>query len=186
MTMSLFLTGIVLGLMVSVPPGPNTALCVNLGCEGVRRAVPVITCAALADALYSLLAASGILVAAHASVDVFAWLSPCLMLGTAVLIWLPAPISPRAIAGIALLNPATVAIWLSLSSIPAAHALSVSDLLMRPLPVALGTAAWFTLVALMASQLSAHLTRGAIERAQRVLAMALAVFALVGLAAAMI
>lgn len=183
MTMTVFLTGIGLGLVVSMPPGPNAALCVNLACDGVRRAVPVIACAALADAAYSLLAASGILMASQASAGVLAWLTPCFMLGTAALAWSPASISGKAAAGVALLNPATVAIWLSLSSIPAAQALSVSDLMMRPLPVALGTAAWFTLLAVTASRLSGHLTPGATVRLQRLLAVALVLMGLVSLAA---
>ena len=96
MTIGLFATGIALGLMVSVPPGPNTALCINLACDGVRKAVPVITCAALADAAYSLMAASGILIVSQAGTDALAWLTPCFMLGTAVLAWSPALISSRA------------------------------------------------------------------------------------------
>jgi len=51
-------------------------------------------------------------------------------------------------------NPATAAIWLGLSSVPALRVLSLSDLLARALPVALGTAVWFTLLALTASKLS--------------------------------
>jgi threonine/homoserine/homoserine lactone efflux protein len=184
MTMSLFLTGIVLGLVVSVPPGPNAALCINLACDGVRRAVPVITYAALADAAYSLLAASGVLLVAQAGAGVLSWLTPFFLFATAALAWSPASISPRTAGGVALLNPATVAIWLSISSVPEAQAPSVSDLLLRPLPVALGTAAWFTLLALTASRLSSRLSPGATGRAQRALAAALALAGAISLVGA--
>lgn len=152
--MNLALTGMVLGLAVSIPPGPNSMLCMNLACKGVRRAVPLITTAALTDAAYSLLAASGVLFAARADSALFAYLAPCAMVGTAALIWSPRWTSPTAAAGIALFNPATAAIWIGLSSAPALRVLSPSDLLARALPVAFGTAVWFTLLAVAASRFS--------------------------------
>lgn len=152
--MNVAMTGIALGLAVSIPPGPNTALCMNLACGGVRRAVPLIASAALIDATYALLAASGILLANQASSELLAYLAPCFMICVAVLTWSPRWTSPGTAAGIALLNPATAAIWLALSSVPALRVLSLSDLLARALPVALGTAVWFTLLAVAASRLS--------------------------------
>lgn len=112
--MSFFAMGIALGLVVSIPPGPNTALCIDLACSGVRRAVPLITGAALTDAAYSLLAASGILILSQASSQALAYLAPCFLLGTAVLAWSPKSLSGKMSASVALLNPATAAIWLSL------------------------------------------------------------------------
>lgn len=81
MTMSLFATGIALGVVVSAPPGPNAALCTNLARGGVRRAFPLIT-AALTDAAYSLMAASGVLLASRASASALALLAPASMIVT--------------------------------------------------------------------------------------------------------
>jgi threonine/homoserine/homoserine lactone efflux protein len=115
--MSFFAIGIALGLVVSIPPGPNTALCINLACRGVRRAAPLITGAALTDAAYSLLAASGILIVSQASSQVLAYLAPCLLLGTAVLAWSPESLSGKVSAGVAFFNPATAAILLGLAAL---------------------------------------------------------------------
>jgi threonine/homoserine/homoserine lactone efflux protein len=179
--MNVFLTGMALGLLVSVPPGPNSALCVNLASGGVRRAIPLITGAALTDAAYSLLAALGVLVASQASSSFLALLAPFFMLAAALLVWSPGVLSTKAALGIAVLNPATAAIWISLSSVPAAHALSGSELLLRPLPVALGTAMWFTLLAVLGAKASVHL--GPVHTAwmQRLLALTLAGSGLISL-----
>jgi threonine/homoserine/homoserine lactone efflux protein len=181
--MGLFLTGIALGVVVSVPPGPNSALCVNLASGGFRRAIPLITSAALTDAAYSLLAASGILVASQAGSNILALVIPFFMLVAAVLVWAPDSLSTRAAVGIAVLNPATAAIWISLSSVPAAHAPSASELLLRPLPVALGTAMWFTLLAVLAAKASIRLRPKHTAWMQRLLALTLAVGGLVSLLA---
>jgi threonine/homoserine/homoserine lactone efflux protein len=181
--MGLFLTGIALGIVVSVPPGPNSALCVNLASGGVRRAVPLITGAALTDAAYSLLAASGILFASRASADLLSLLIPLFMLGAAILVWSPAPLSAKAAVGIAVLNPATAAIWISLSSVATAPAPTASELWLRPLPVALGTAMWFTLLAVLAAKASVRLRPEHTAWMQRLLALGLAAGGLVSLMA---
>lgn len=180
--MSLFVTGIALGIVVSVPPGPNSALCLNLASGGVRRAVPLITGAALTDAAYSLLAASGILFASRASSDVLSLLIPFFMLGAGFLVWSPASLSAKAALGIAVFNPATAAIWISLSSIPAAHEPSAAELLLRPLPVALGTALWFTLLAVLAAKASLRLRPEHATWMQRLLAVSLGVAGVLSLA----
>jgi threonine/homoserine/homoserine lactone efflux protein len=181
--MTLLATGLVLGFIVSVPPGPNSALCVTLACGGVRRAIPLITGAALTDAAYSLLAASGILIASQAGAEVLAVLTPCFLFATAILFWSPGSRSSKATFGVALLNPATAAIWLSLSSIPALQALSVTDLLLRSLPVALGTAIWFTLLAIATAKLSVRLGPELTTRVQQLSAGLLALMGMLSLAA---
>jgi len=181
--MDLFLTGITLGVVVSVPPGPNSALCIDLASGGVRRAIPLITGAALTDAAYSLLAASGVLVASQASSSLLGLLIPFFLLGAAILVWSPGSLSTRAALGIAVLNPATAAIWISLSSVPAAHAPSVSELLLRPLPVALGTAMWFTLLAVLAAKASVHIRPMHAAWMRRLLALTLAGGGLISLSA---
>jgi threonine/homoserine/homoserine lactone efflux protein len=183
--MTLIVTGIALGLIVSVPPGPNSALCVNLACGGMRRAVPLITGAALTDAAYSLLAASGILIASRAGGGILVYLTPCFMLATALLAWSPSSLPTKVGIGVAFFNPATAAIWLSLSSVPALRALSLADLLLRPIPVALGTAAWFTLLAAAAAKAGARLPPERTVWMQKLLASLLAIAGLVGLAAAL-
>ena len=179
--MTLLATGLALGLLVSMPPGPNSALCINLASGGIRRAVPLITGAAVTDAAYSLLAASGVLIASQASSDLLALLTPCFLIATAILIWSPSSLSSGTVFGLALVNPATAAIWLSLSSIPALQALSVPDLLLRSLPVALGTAIWFTLLAAVTAKLSLRLDPGLTTRVQRVSAGLLAVMGVLSL-----
>jgi threonine/homoserine/homoserine lactone efflux protein len=173
MTTSLFATGLALGVVVSIPPGPNAALCVDLARGGVRRAMPLITGAALTDAAYSLLAASGVVIASRASSEALALLAPCFMLATAILLWAPITISPRAAVGVAVLNPATAAVWLSLSSNPALQASSLPELLIRPLPVALGTAAWFTALAVVAAKLRVRLSPRLVDRTRWLLAASL-------------
>lgn len=171
--MSLLATGVALGLIVSIPPGPNSALCVNLASGGMRRAMPLITGAALTDAAYSVLAASGILIASSTSASLLAYLTPAFMLGTAVLAWSPASLSARAGLGVAILNPATAAIWLSLSSLPAMRAFSFPDVVLRSVPVALGTAAWFTLLAVFAAKASVRLAPDRTAHLQKLLALML-------------
>jgi threonine/homoserine/homoserine lactone efflux protein len=149
----------------------------------MRRAVPLITGAALTDAAYSLLAASGVLIASQASISLLTYLTPFFMLGTALIAWSPSSLPAKAGIGIALFNPATAAIWLSLSSVPALQALSPSDLLLRAVPVALGTAAWFTLLAAAAAKAGARLTPERTAWTQKLLASLLAVAGLVSLAA---
>jgi threonine/homoserine/homoserine lactone efflux protein len=182
--MNVVLTGMALGLLVSMPPGPNAMLCMNLANGGVRRAIPLITSAALTDAMYSLLAASGVLLASHASSRLLAFFVPCFMIGAAVLAWSPQWMSPGAGAWVAALNPSTAAIWLSLSSLPTLQMLSPPDVLARALPVALGTAAWFTLLAVVAAKLSHRIGPERTVGMQRLLAGSLGVLGLISLIAA--
>jgi hypothetical protein len=105
------------------------------------------------------------------------------MIGTAVLVWSSKSTSPRAAAGIALVNPATAAIWLGLSSAPALQVLSLSDLLARAAPVALGTAVWFTLLAVAASKLSHRIGAQHTTSMQKVLAGLLGALGLLSLLA---
>jgi threonine/homoserine/homoserine lactone efflux protein len=147
----------------------------------VRRAVPLITGAALTDATYSLLAASGVLLAGRASSHALALLAPCFMIATAILLWSSISLSPRTAMGVAVLNPATAAVWLSLSSSPVLQAASLPDLLIRPLPVALGTAAWFTALALVTAKLSFRLTARGADRLHSLLAASLGLIGLLTL-----
>lgn len=178
--------GLALGLAVSVPPGPNSALCVNLASGGVRRAMPLITGAALTDAVYSLLAASGVLLASSADANALGYLIPGFMLVTAALAWSPGWVPAPAAAAIPLLNPATAAIWLGLSSIPALQATSLTDALLRPLPVAVGTAIWFLLLATASAKISLGLGSRRAVLAQRSIACLLALAGIVGLGGLMI
>jgi membrane protein DedA with SNARE-associated domain len=105
------------------------------------------------------------------------------MIGSAALIWSPQWTSPTAAAGIALFNPATAAIWIGLSSVPALHALSPSDVLARALPVAFGTAAWFTLLAVAASRFSRRIGPQHTTTLQQALSLILGILGLLSLLA---
>jgi threonine/homoserine/homoserine lactone efflux protein len=153
-----FLIGMALGLVVSASPGPNTVMCIKLAAGGVRGAVPVITSAALTDAAYSLLAASGLMLANQANPTVMAYGAPLVFFGAAALALPSFPATKRVATLVPILNPATAAMWLGLSSFPRASSASATDVLIRPLPVAMGTALWFT--ALAAASAGAQLRIG--------------------------
>ncbi|HET7445170.1 MAG TPA: hypothetical protein VFJ57_10975 [Solirubrobacterales bacterium] len=175
--------GLLLGLVVSIPPGPNSALCVTLASGGVRRAMPLITGAALTDAAYSLLAASGILLASRAGVEVLSHLTPVFLLATAALTLAPGWMPAKAAATVPVLNPATASIWLGLSSVPALQALSLPEALLRPIPVALGTAAWFVLLATASAKVSTQLRPERLRWLNQAIAAALAIVGTAGLVA---
>jgi hypothetical protein len=105
------------------------------------------------------------------------------MIGTAAFIWSPRFTSPTAAASIALFNPATAAIWIGLSSAPALRVLSPSDILARALPVALGTAVWFTLLAVAASRFSRRIGPRHTESMQKALSVTLGMLGLLSLLA---
>lgn len=181
--MGFFAAGIAMGLLVSIPPGPNSALCLNLASGGVRRAVPLITGAALADAAYSFLAATGLLAAMGLDAQLLSYLAPAFMLGAAIVAWNPELLGARATGMVPLLNPATIAIWAGLSSLPAAHALSLGEALLRPFPVALGTAIWFAALAWASARVSFRMSPGAALVMQRSVACLLGLAGIAGLAA---
>lgn len=180
--MSTLAIGVALGFIVSIPPGPNSLLCVSLASGGIRRAVPLITGAALTDAAYSLLAASGLLIASKAGVRALEYLGPGFILATAALTWFSAVVPPRVVAAVPVLNPTTAAIWLGLSSVPAAQTLSLPEALLRPLPVAIGTATWFALLAAASARTGMKLGPGQTLLFQRSLACLLGIGGVTALA----
>lgn len=180
--MSTFAIGLALGFLVSIPPGPNSVLCVSLASGGLRRAIPLITGAALTDAVYSLLAASGLLLASQAGVHALEYLGPGFMLVMAALAWSPALVPARVAATVPVLNPATAVIWVSLSSMPALQAPSLQEALLRSVPVALGTASWFALLAAASARACIRLGPGQTLLLQRSIAFLLGLAAVTTLA----
>jgi hypothetical protein len=173
--------GLALGFLVSVPPGPNSALCVSLASGGARRALPLITGAALTDAAYSMLAATGVLFLARSGIVVLGFVVPAFMLATAVICWSPGSLSGKGAAFVPMLNPATTAIWLGLSSIPWIQAMSLSEAMLRSIPVAIGTAMWFALLATASSRIGLQIRPGGVSSLRKLIAAALAVGALLDL-----
>jgi hypothetical protein len=170
--------GLALGFLVSVPPGPNSAVCVSLASGGARRALPLITGAAVTDAAYSILAASGALLLARSGIAALEFVVPAFMLGTAVICWSPDSAPGKGAAFVPILNPATTAIWLGLSSLPWIRAMSLPEAMLRSVPVAIGTAIWFGLLAVATSRIGVQIRPGGVSSLQKFVAGALAVGAL--------
>ncbi len=143
-----------MGLAVSAAPGANMGLCVGLARRRLADALPLIISAAITDASYALCCSLGLLAAVHIDRLVLAWLSVALLALAAYLIW-PAEgrrCTSLSAASIAALNPATCALWLSISA-----ALASTGHTQQPPAVALGallaTASWFTAVGAVCSRL---------------------------------
>ncbi len=177
--MTFIAIGLALGFLVSVPPGPNSAVCVSLASGGARRALPLITGAAVTDAAYSMLAASGVLLLARSGIAALEFVVPAFMLATAVICWSPDFVSGKGAAFVPMLNPATTAIWLGLSSLPWIQAMSLPEAMLRSVPVAIGTAMWFGLLALATARIGVQIRPGGVSSLQKLIAGALVVGAVV-------
>jgi threonine/homoserine/homoserine lactone efflux protein len=152
--MNTLFAGFGIALLVSIPPGANTALCVTLARGGARKAIPIILGAAATDAIYAILAAVGILAVNTISVDATHWLAAAFCVLAAALLWLPRlqDVSGRTAIGLAVLNPGTASLWLGLSAFAVAHPKGLS-LGLWVLGVAAGTATWFSGVAFASARL---------------------------------
>jgi threonine/homoserine/homoserine lactone efflux protein len=142
--------GGLLGFIVALPPGPNTAMCLRLACRGVVAAAPLIITAALTDATYAAVSVGGLLAAPAVGVTVLLrWLSPGFLLLSAILLWPSRRGAPRSRAVIAItaLNPATGAVWLGLSTTTLASSKPGAALLLLPVGAGLATAGWLTALA---------------------------------------
>ena len=181
--MTPFLSGLGVALAISIPPGANTAFCLSLARDGVRRAAPVIVGAAAVDAGYALMGATGAILQESADLDPLRWLGPVFMAVAAWLLWPREERSPRAAsrtaAGVAALNPATAVLWLSVTPHVGLGAGSALAPCLWVLGVAAGTAAWFSVVALLSSRLHRTLSPTSQQAAQRALAGLLGATALV-------
>lgn len=178
--MSFFLGFFALGLLVSIPPGANTLVCLDLARGGLHRAAPIIASAAFVDALYSALAFAGILASAHAGARIATAFAPAFLFLGGALVWFGCLSSPTRVAAAALFNPVTAAIWLGFAPELERFA-SPAALLLGPLAVALGTASWFTLLAASASKLQRVLAPSALVWARRLFSLLLVLFAVLSL-----
>ncbi|MGH2831486.1 MAG: hypothetical protein ACRDK2_01820 [Solirubrobacteraceae bacterium] len=153
---SSLLTGAMMGLFVSVIPGINGALCLQLAQRDARAARPLILTIALSDFSYCLLSSLGLLAIAHTHAGLLRWLGPGFAALAAVAIW-PSPRRARRQLGyfaLVAFNPSTVALWMGLAAlsghatgrgIQAAAALALGALL--------GSALWFCALAHFSARL---------------------------------
>lgn len=178
--MSTLVAGFGIALLVSAPPGANTALCVTTARQGVRRAVPVILGAAATDVMYALLAAAGLLVVTQAGTVIVHLLAAVFCTIGAVLMWAKRTpmVGSRTAYSIALFNPATAALWFGLSAMAIAHPRGLVPTASWIIGVALGTTTWFSLLALASSRAQRGLSSTQVQLVQRGLAIALATAAI--------
>ena len=172
--------GFWIALLVSIPPGANTALCVTSARNGARRAMPVIFAAAATDVLYALLATGGLIVVDAANTMAAHFLAAVFCVIAAVLIWThrAACVPPRAAFGLALLNPATAILWLGLSAMAAAHPQGPSATILWVLGVGAGTTTWFSGLAFASSRVHRQLAPSHTLMAQRSIAILVAITAI--------
>lgn len=171
--MEAVLSGVLLGVAVSASPGPNTVACVKLAATGFRRAIPIIVAAALTDAAYSLLSASGVIVANELTSHLMAYATPVALLIAAALAMPRAGAASRFQTIVPLINPATAALWIGLSSLPALQAMTTSAIALRAIAVAAGTSAWFLAVATAAGALGPRMDTRTTARTQTAFAAGL-------------
>jgi threonine/homoserine/homoserine lactone efflux protein len=176
-----FLSGGVLGVLVSIAPGANMGLCVSLARQRLRDALPLIVAAALTDFCYALLCSLGLLGAIGIDPHILAWLSVLLLALAAILLW---PAGKRRIGvvsavGIAALNPSTAALWIGMS----ATVISSEHLRAEPVALALGTliatGSWFLGLGYVSSRLRSSPSDS--DRGRRTFSLALLAFAVLHL-----
>jgi threonine/homoserine/homoserine lactone efflux protein len=158
--MTTFSTGFEIALLVSLPPGSNTAYCVALARNGARKAMPIILGAAVVDAGYALLAAAGIIAAHTLSITLTHALTAAFLVIAAALLWprFAPDVSGQTAVGLAILNPATAALWFGLAPLVFTHHRDPAHVGLWVLGVAVGTATWFSGVALASARLHRFLT----------------------------
>ena len=178
------LTGTGMGLFVSVIPGLNTALCVQLARRGARAATPLVLTVVVSDFSYCLLSSLGLLALAHAHTAVLHWMGllfPALAAGA---IWPRPQRRPRRWGYLALVafNPSTLVLWMGLAALPghpgersvqAAGALALGALV--------GSGLWFCALAQASARLGSALHWLGGERAARFLSASLAGLSLIRL-----
>jgi threonine/homoserine/homoserine lactone efflux protein len=172
--------GFGIALLVSAPPGANTALCVTSARHGARRAVPVILGAAATDIMYALLAAAGVMVVTQAGTLVVHLVAAVFCTIGAAFMWTQrAPsFGSRTTFSIALLNPATAALWFGLSALAITHPHGLVPTASWVIGVGMGTTTWFSLLALASARAQHRLGPAQILLVQRVFAVALMTTAL--------
>jgi threonine/homoserine/homoserine lactone efflux protein len=160
--MTTLASGFLVALLVSLPPGTNTAFCVTLARNGARNAAPVIFGAAAVDATYSLLVAAGLVAAGALSIGVIHGVTAAFLLLAGGLLWprFSRNVSSQAAVGLAVLNPATAALWVGLAPLVFSYHLESGRVPLWVLGVGLGTATWFTCVAFASAHLHRFLTPG--------------------------
>lgn len=177
--MEALIEGFGMALLVSIPPGANTALCVTSARGGMRRAAPIIAGAAVTDATYAFLAGIGVLAANTLNMDVVHWAAAVFCVLAAVLLWTQRSekLPSHAAVGVALFNPATATLWLGLSALAIAHPHGSPGLTLWVLGVAAGTLSWFSALAFISAHLHQVLAPARSIFLQRAFALLLVVLA---------
>jgi threonine/homoserine/homoserine lactone efflux protein len=180
--MDALIGGFAIALVVSLPPGPNTALLVDAARGGMRRTLPIVAGAALTDGIYALLASVGVLGLHSISADLSRWIAATCCLIAASVLWFPRerPFSSRAAIGFALLNPSTAALWVGLSAVAVAHPKGL-NIFLWAFGVIAGTTTWFVTLAYLATRAHRRLTFRRQILVQRGVAAALVVVAAITL-----
>lgn len=169
------LAGFGIALLVSMPPGANTALCVSRARGGAWNAAPVVVSAAAVDSIYAVLAATGLVAAAGAiNSTLLHQLAAVFCLTAAIFLWRSSRsgLSARSVIGLAALNPGTMALWLGLSALAVAQPQGVG-LLYWVVGVAAGTTVWFSAIAIASARLQQLLAPQHQVTVQRAFAAAL-------------
>lgn len=166
-----------MGLFVSVIPGINAALCVQLARFGARGALPLILAIALGDFSYCLLSSLGLLALAHTHTELLRWLGPVFATLAAIAIWPMGQRRRRRVGYLALVvfNPATMVLWMGLAAL-SGHTgeRSIQTALALALGALLGSALWFCALAHFSARLGRRTRWLSDERTARCLSATLA------------
>lgn len=174
-----------MGLFVSVIPGLNAALCIQLARCGARAASPLILTVALSDFSYCLLSSLGLLALAHTQAGLLRWLELFFPALAAIAIW-PRPGRRQGRFGYLALvafNPSTLALWMGLTALHGhLGERGVQDAAALALGALLGSGLWFCALAHASARLGGHLRWLDGERTARLLSASLAGLSLVRVA----
>jgi threonine/homoserine/homoserine lactone efflux protein len=152
------LGGALMGVVVSLAPGVNSALCIGLARSGRARARPIILAAAFTDCAYCLLSSLGLLATARIDAGLLRWVSVVFLALAAIGIWPRSPSGDVGPLALVALNPGTLAIWLGICSVHDGPGRSNPQaVLALALGALLATGCWFWGLAYISSRLSDRL-----------------------------
>ncbi|HVV89856.1 MAG TPA: LysE family transporter [Solirubrobacterales bacterium] len=174
--MNALINGFGVALIVSLPPGPNTALLVDSAEEGMARTLPVVAGAAMTDGIYAVLASLGVLAVHDINATLIHWISAVSCLAAAIFLSIPRnrAVSGRTAIGLAFLNPSTAALWIGLSALTIAHPQG-ANIAFWTSGVISGTATWFLALAYVATHTPGRTTRTQRMAVRHAFAVALAI-----------
>jgi threonine/homoserine/homoserine lactone efflux protein len=174
--MNALVSGFGVALIVSLLPGPNTALLVDSTREGMAQTIPVVTGAAITDGTYAVLACPGVLAVQGVNTTMVHWRTALSCLAAATVLSVPRrhALSGRMAMSLALLNPSTAVLWIALSTLPVTHPQGM-NIAFWTLGVMSGTTCWFLLLAYVSTRTHGRTTETRGRAARRLLAIALVI-----------